>query len=99
MGASEKAEAAFHPDDEHDTVLMGENPGLPPMMQRAWASASPNGRSAATAVLDAAKVFDAAAEHAANLQAAINEIRALTETEYTAYPLLVIRNILERHGV
>ncbi len=72
-------------------IPVGENPGLPPFMGR--------GRSGAAAVFSALAATDAAVKHAENLQAAVNEIRALTETEYTAYPLLVIRNILERHQV
>ncbi len=87
MGANDKLAAVFHPDD--DVQPMGEDPGLPPFARR----------SGAAAVLNACAANDQAIRHAENLQAAVNEIRQLAETEYTAYPLLVIRNILERWGV
>lgn len=92
MGASEKAAAAFYPDDD---VPMGENPGLDSVFSRIGL----NGKSGAAVVLDAAKATDAAIKHAENLQKAVNEIRQLADTEYTAYPFLAIREILRRNNV
>lgn len=90
MSANDKLAAAFHPDD--DVQPLGENPGLPPFMGR--------GRSGAAAVFRALDATDAAVKHAENLQAAVNEIRALAASECDSqYPLLLVREILERHQV
>lgn len=87
MSAKDKLAAALHPADEEQP--MGEDPGLPPYARR----------SGAAAVFSALAATDAAVAHAENLQAAVNEIRALVGFTYTRYPFSEIRGILERHGV
>ena len=98
VGASEKAEAAFHPDDEYDTGR-GEDPGpLPSFMDRAIDAARPNGRSGAAVVLDSYGTLDKALEHGHNLQAAVNELRVYIDGKHTV-GAVEIRNLLERHRV
>lgn len=100
MSSNDKAAAAYHPlDDEFADALVGENPCIPPFMDRAMALAGPNARSAAAAVFDAIAATDEAVKHAKNLQAAVNDIRELVDNQYTRYPFADIREILERHGV
>lgn len=92
MGANDKLAAAMGPlaglvaEDMEPDALVGENPCLPP-------------RSGAAAVLDACKTIDAAAQHALNLQAAIDDIRELTTGRPHSIGSLAIWAILQRHRV